>query len=92
MRHTGDGKGLRLKIFKRLVALQLILAGTLLAQGVDMEVVPTTEAQKMLKALIPHGKKFVAFNAYVAGTNVKDVKSSYMITVQCAEKWTWFST
>jgi hypothetical protein len=27
----------------------------------------------MLKALIPQGKKFVAVDAYVAGTNVKDV-------------------
>lgn len=56
-----------------LLALQLIGVGTVLAQEVNMETVPPAEAQRMLKALIPHGKKFVSFDAYVAGTNVKDV-------------------
>lgn len=127
------------------LALQLAIAGIVLAQEVGMEAVPPAEAQKMLKALIPHGKKFVSFDAYVAGTNVKDVnlglscsssstastsgtvddngsvkaqtqtngsgecrerhryyktmflglhdsadtQSSYMISVQCVEKWVW---
>jgi hypothetical protein len=123
----------------------LIASGTVLAQGFETEIVAPAEAQRMLKALIPSGKKFFAFDAYVAGTNVKDVNlglscsssstgnttgtvdddgnvsartqsygsgscrevhnyyktmylglrdlknddASYMITVQCAEKWRW---
>jgi hypothetical protein len=50
-----------------------VAPGAVLAQGVDTEIVAPAEAQRMLKALIPAGKKFVAFDAYVAGTNVKDV-------------------
>lgn len=38
-----------------------------------MEVVPPAQAQSMLKAIIPKGKKYVSFQAYVAGTQVKDV-------------------
>ncbi len=49
----------------------LILAGS--AYGQDAEVVPPAEAQQVLRAFIPNGKKFVTVNAYVAGTAVKDV-------------------
>jgi hypothetical protein len=31
------------------------------------------DAQRVLRSLIPTGKKFVTINAYVAGTNIKDV-------------------
>jgi hypothetical protein len=135
----------KMRILVSALVFATVLSKASFGQGVDMQVIPPAEAQKMLKVLIPHGKKFVAFNAYVASTNVKDVnlglrcsssssgsikgtvdddgnvnaqtktdgsgscrevhnfyktmflglrdsadaQSGYMITVQCAEKWTW---
>jgi hypothetical protein len=42
-------------------------------RGVDVEVVPSAQAQRVLKAFIPANKKFVTVNAYVAGSSVKNV-------------------
>jgi len=56
-----------------LLVLLLSVTWSLSAQEVDMEVVPPAQAQSMLKAIIPKGKKYVSFQAYVAGTQVKDV-------------------
>jgi hypothetical protein len=72
MRPT-PGRKLQRKTFWALCVLQLVSTGMVLAQAVDVEVVPPTRAQELLKALIPQNKKFVLVNAYVAGANVKDV-------------------
>jgi hypothetical protein len=56
-----------------LFALCTLGAGLALGQDVDLQPVPATQAQALLKALIPSNKKFVSIDAYVAGKDIKDV-------------------
>jgi len=73
MRCSRYGVRIDRKALGVLLVFQLVFAQVLVAQGVDLEAVPPRQAQDMLKALIPRGKKFAELNAYVAGTKVKDV-------------------